>query len=122
LWPRVFEETIRRRNSSTFTSRLSNVDIEIGGAQIKKGDRIQVSLTSANTDPNFVDRPFEFDIHRPDYQDHLAFSTGRHKCLGNPLARAQAPTGLQVLFARLPPIGVPAPESVVLLPTAARAA
>ena len=118
LWPRVFEETIRRRNSSTFTSRLSNVDIEIGGAQIKKGDRIQVSLTSANTDPNFVDRPFEFDIHRPDYQDHLAFSTGRHKCLGNPLARVQAPTGLQVLFERLPSITVTDPDSVDFLPMA----
>lgn len=118
LWPRVFEETIRRRNSSTFTSRLSTVDIEIGGAEIKKGDRILVSLTSANTDPEFVDNPFDFDIHRPDYQDHLAFSTGRHKCLGNPLARVQAPTGLQVLFERLPSINVTDPEAVNFIPMA----
>lgn len=115
LWPRVFEETIRRRNSSTFTSRLSKTDIEIGGAQIKAGDRILVSLTSANTDPEHVDHPFEFDIHRPDPTDHLGFSTGRHKCLGNPLARVQGPAGLQVLFERLPSIAVEDPEAVDFL-------
>src|SRR5699024_9645774 len=52
------------------------------------------------------------------YQDHLAFSTGRHKCLGNPLARVQAPTGLQVLFERLPSITVTDPDSVDFLPMA----
>ncbi|MGP6175179.1 cytochrome P450 [Corynebacterium sp. A21] len=112
LWPRVFEETIRRRNSSTFTSRLSMVDVEIGGAHIKAGDRILVSLTSANTDADYVDRPFEFDIHRPDPTDHLGFSTGRHKCLGNPLARVQGPVGLQVLYGRLPSLTVEDPEAL----------
>ncbi|AGS33578.1 putative cytochrome P450 iron-sulfur protein [Corynebacterium maris DSM 45190] len=112
LWPRVFEETIRRRNSSTFTSRLATVDAVIGGAEITAGDRILVALTSANTDPDYVERPFEFDIHRPDPEDHLAFSTGRHKCLGNPLARVQGPTGLQVLYERLPSITVDDPEAI----------
>lgn len=115
LWPRVFEETIRRRNSSTFTSRLSNVDTKIGGAEIKAGDRILVALTSANTDPAHVDRPFEFDIHRPDPRNHLGFSTGRHKCLGNPLARVQGPTGLQVLYERLPSLTVTDPEALDFL-------
>ncbi|QGU03438.1 cytochrome P450 [Corynebacterium comes] len=112
LWTRVFEETIRRRNSSTFTSRLSNVDVEIGGAEIKAGDRILIALTSANTDPDYVERPLEFDIHRPDPRDHLGFSTGRHKCLGNPLARVQGPTGLEVLYERLPSVTVDDPEAV----------
>ena len=102
LWPRVFEETVRRRPSSTFTSRRAMRDVELSGVQIAAGDMIWVGLASANTDPDHVERPFEFDIHRPDPTDHLAFTAGRHTCLGNPLARVQGATGLRVLFERLP--------------------
>ncbi|MEU3949657.1 cytochrome P450 [Streptomyces sp. NPDC029526] len=102
LWPRVFEETLRRRPSSTFTSRRVTRDVELSGVRISAGDMVWVALASANTDPDHVDRPFEFDIHRPDPTDHLAFTAGRHTCLGNPLARVQGATGLRVLFERLP--------------------
>jgi cytochrome P450/ferredoxin-NADP reductase len=102
LWPRVFEETVRRRPSSSFTSRRAMRDVELSGVQIAAGDMIWVALASANTDPEHVERPFEFDIHRPDPTDHLAFTAGRHTCLGNPLARVQGATGLRVLFERLP--------------------
>lgn len=112
LWPRVFEETVRRRPSSTFASRQAMIDIELGGAEIKKGDMVWVALSSVNTDPTFKDNPFDFDIHRPDPEDHLAFSTGRHKCLGNPLARVQGATGLRVLFERLPSATVDDPDSL----------
>lgn len=104
LWSNVFEETVRRRPSSTFTSRTAMQEVELSGVKISKGDMIFVSLASANTDPDYVDRPFEFDIHRPNPQDHLAFTSGRHTCLGNPLARTQGATGLKVLFERLPSI------------------
>lgn len=102
LWSRVFEETVRRRPSSTFTSRRAATDVEIDGVHIAAGDMIHVALSSANTDAAHHERPFDFDIHRPEPADHLAFSTGRHVCLGNPLARVQGPTGLKVLFERLP--------------------
>ncbi|WP_127131193.1 cytochrome P450 [Georgenia sp. SYP-B2076] len=102
LWPRVFEETVRRRPSSTFASRQAQVDIELGGAQIRKGDMVWLALASANTDPTRTPRPFDFDIHRPDAEDHLTFTQGRHTCLGQSLARVQGATGLKVLFERLP--------------------
>ncbi|MFI7493628.1 cytochrome P450 [Kocuria sp. M4R2S49] len=102
LWPRAFEETVRRRPSSTFTSRRATRDVELSGVRIAAGEMIWIALASANTDPEHVERPFEFDIHRPDPADHLAFTAGRHTCLGNPLARVQGATGLRVLFERLP--------------------
>lgn len=102
LWPRVFEETVRRRPSSTFTSRRATRAVTLSNVTIEEGDMIWVALASANTDPEHVERPFEFDIHRPDPTDHLAFTAGRHTCLGNPLARVQGATGLRVLFERLP--------------------
>lgn len=112
LWPRVFEETVRRRPSSSFASRQAMIDIELGGAQIKAGDMVWIALSSVNTDPSYVQEPFAFDIHRPDPEDHMAFSTGRHKCLGNPLARVQGGTGLKALFERLPSITVNDPDAV----------
>lgn len=102
LWPRVFEETVRRRPSSTFTSRRATRAVTLSDVTVEEGDMIWVALASANTDPEHVERPFEFDIHRPDPTDHLAFTAGRHTCLGNPLARVQGATGLRVLFERLP--------------------
>ncbi|KAD3633179.1 cytochrome P450 [Arthrobacter yangruifuii] len=115
LWSNVFEETVRRRPSSTFTSRTAMKDVELSGVRISKGDMIFVSLASANTDPTYVDRPFEFDIHRPNPTDHLAFTAGRHTCLGNPLARAQGSTGLKVLFERLPSIRPSNPDELDFL-------
>lgn len=102
LWSNVFEETIRRRPSSTFTSRKTTRPVTLSGVEIPTGDMIFVALGSANTDPEHVHAPFDFDIHRPDPTDHLAFTAGRHTCLGNPLARVQGATGLRVLFERLP--------------------
>lgn len=112
LWARVFEETVRRRPSSTFASRMSMIDVELSGAKIKKGDMVWIALASTNTDPDYVEEPFAFDIHRPAPEDHLAFSTGRHKCLGNPLARVQGAAGLKVLFERLPSVTVDDPEAL----------
>lgn len=109
LWPRVFEETVRLRPSSTFASRRAEKDVELSGVRIRKGDMIWVVLASANTDPDVTERPFEFDIHRPDPEAHLSFTRGRHTCLGQNLARVQGATGLQVLFERLPSLR-PAPE------------
>lgn len=115
LWSNVFEETVRRRPSSSFTSRTAMQEVELSGVKISKGDMIFVALASANTDPDYVEQPFEFDIHRPDPKDHLGFTAGRHTCLGNPLARVQGATGLQVLFERLPSLRPTNPDELDFL-------
>jgi cytochrome P450 len=45
--------------------------------------------------------PERFDIARST-KGHLAFSAGRHYCLGAPLARMEAEIGLTTLFRRIP--------------------
>lgn len=106
LWDRVFDETIRRRNSTTFTSRTAVEETVIGGVTIPAGDMIFLALPSANTDPDFHERPFEFDIHREETANHLSFGKGRHTCIGQPLARLQGAVGLQVLYESLPALSV----------------
>jgi cytochrome P450 len=51
----------------------------------------------------------------------LAFTKGRHTCLGAPLARLQGPIGLRVLYERLPELQMIADQpldfaDVALLP------
>lgn len=100
LWGQVFDETLRRRPSGTST-RWATEDVELGGVTIKAGDAVWLGLASANTDPDYYENPFEFSLDR-EMGDHLAFTRGRHTCLGQPLARVQGSTGLRVLFERLP--------------------
>jgi cytochrome P450 len=48
-----------------------------------------------------------FNIHRDGLSNHLAFSKGRHNCIGAPLARAEGAAGLKVLYSRIPALRVP---------------
>lgn len=100
LWQNVFEETVRRRPSAPFAGRVTTREVEMGGVTIPAGQGIWVALASANTDPASVSCPMDFDIKRS--EPHLAFTKGRHTCLGAPLARLQGPIGLRVLYERLP--------------------
>lgn len=100
LWQGVFEETVRRRPSAPFAGRVTTREVELSGVTIPAGQGIWVALASANTDPRHVSCPMDYDIHRK--EPHLAFTKGRHTCLGAPLARLQGPIGLRVLYERLP--------------------
>jgi cytochrome P450 len=107
LWGAVFEETVRRRPSAPFANRVATRDLKVAGVTIPKGERIWVALASANTDPSSVGDPMTFNIHRDGLSNHLAFSKGRHNCIGAPLARAEGAAGLKVLYSRIPALRVP---------------
>ena len=72
-------------------------DCEIGGQQIKEGDKISLWYISANRDEEVFDDPFTFDIERSP-NNHIAFGGGGpHFCLGAQLARLE----IEVLFDEL---------------------
>ena len=80
--------------------RTANEDVELGGARIRKGDRLQIAYISANHDERRFEEPLRFDIHRT--TPHLAFGHGIHYCIGAPLARLEGRIALEVLTQRLP--------------------
>lgn len=51
-------------------------------------------MSAANMDEEVFDNPFTLDIHRPNNKQHLTFGNGPHFCLGAPLARLEANTGI----------------------------
>ncbi|MFE5026405.1 cytochrome P450 [Streptomyces sp. NPDC056656] len=80
------EEIVRWATPVVSFQRTATQDTELGGAQIKKGDRVGIFYSSANHDPEVFDRPDTFDITR-DPNPHLGFGGGGpHFCLGKSLA------------------------------------
>ncbi len=59
-------------------------------------------IGAANRDPLVYPDPETFDIMREHAAGHLAFSSGIHYCLGQPLARLEATIALRSLAARIP--------------------
>ena len=80
------EEILRYVTPVNTMARTVADDIEIGGRQMKAGDRLIMYYASANRDEDVFEAPDEFRIDR-NPNPHLAFGIGEHFCLGAHLAR-----------------------------------
>ncbi|MEU5592468.1 cytochrome P450 [Streptomyces sp. NPDC020298] len=80
------EEIVRWATPVNSFQRTATQDTELGGKQIRKGDRVGLFYASANHDPEVFADPDAFDITR-DPNPHLGFGGGGpHYCLGKSLA------------------------------------
>ncbi|WP_369168993.1 cytochrome P450 [Streptomyces sp. R28] len=80
------EEIVRWATPVVSFQRTATQDTELGGKQIKKGERVGIFYASANHDPDVFENPGTFDITR-DPNPHLGFGGGGpHYCLGKSLA------------------------------------
>jgi cholest-4-en-3-one 26-monooxygenase len=83
------DEIVRWATPVMSFQRTALSDTELGGAEIKKGDRVGMFYASANFDTDVFEDPYAFDITR-DPNPHLGFGgTGPHYCVGVNLARLQ---------------------------------
>jgi cytochrome P450 len=101
LIPALIEETLRWESSVTQVSRVATVDTEVAGCPVSAGSPIGVITASANHDATRYEHAEEFDLDRP-AQNHMAFGTGQHQCLGMHLARLELRVGLNAILDRLP--------------------
>lgn len=83
------EEILRYEPPLKSIMRIAAKDTEICGETIRAGERIRAFISSANRDPDMVDRPDHFDIAREASFRHLAFGFGPHFCMGAHLARLE---------------------------------
>lgn len=114
LLPAVIEETLRWETSVTQVSRVTTTDTEVAGCPVPAGAAISVLTGSANRDETRYDDPETFDLDRP-LQNHLAFGTGQHQCLGMHLARLELRVGLSVILDRLPNLRLDPDEPAPLI-------
>jgi cytochrome P450 len=82
-------EIIRWQPPLTHMRRTAVQDWEIGGKQIRKGDKVVMWYLSGNRDETAIDRASQFIIDRKNPRHHLSFGYGIHRCMGNRLAELQ---------------------------------
>ena len=91
------EEILRWASPVMYFRRNAVRDVELGGRQIREGDKLSLWYISANRDEAVFEDPYRFDILR-DPNPHIAFGGGGpHFCLGAQLARLE----IRVLFEEL---------------------
>jgi cytochrome P450 len=104
LWPNAVEEILRLESPVQLTARVARTDTVVAGTPIKQGQMVVVYLAAANRDPAMFPDPHRFDVERDNAGRHLAFSGGRHFCLGAALARAEGEVGLRTFFDSFPDV------------------
>jgi cholest-4-en-3-one 26-monooxygenase len=83
------DEIVRWATPIHAFQRTAIADTQVGGVDVKKGDRVVMFYSSANRDPDVFENPETFDILR-DPNPHLGFGgLGTHYCLGANLARVE---------------------------------
>jgi cytochrome P450 len=98
----AIEESIRLEPAAAVVDRYATCDVELGGARIRRGDQVTVSIAGANRDPAVFTEPDRFDIRRANAKLNLAFAQGPHFCLGAQLARIETMVAVRQLLDRLP--------------------
>jgi cytochrome P450 len=102
LWAGAVEEILRFDSPVQLSGRVARVDTDVAGTTVLRNEMVVIYLAAANRDPAVFDDPDRFDVTRPNAARHLAFSGGRHFCLGAALARAEGEVGLSTFFDRFP--------------------
>lgn len=107
--PAVLDELLRFDSPvSTATFRFTTEPITLGGVDIPAGAPVLVALGAANRDPVRFPSPDLLDLDR-DTAGHLSFGHGIHRCVGAPLAKAEAEIALRAVLTRFPGIRLAVP-------------
>ncbi|MFJ9352104.1 cytochrome P450 [Streptomyces sp. NPDC101237] len=102
-WDAVIDETLRVHPSiAALPLRFAVTDLKVADVTVPAGDAIITTYAAAGLDPARYGADADvFDAARG-AGDHLSFGVGVHRCIGAPLARAEARAALPALFGRFP--------------------
>ena len=95
------EECLRYDPPVISIQRIATQDVEMRGKVLRKDDRVRWFISSANRDPEAFPNADTFDIFRHPNQ-HVAFGSGTHHCLGATLARVEGQEVFRALAERFP--------------------
>lgn len=97
----ALEEFMRFDAPLHMFERTATADTELGGVQIKEGQKIAALIGSANRDETLFSNPELMDLTR-DPNPHIGFGAGIHFCIGAPLARLEMSVSLPALWEKFP--------------------
>jgi len=102
------EELLRWTSPVIYMRRRATRDLDLDGRAIKAGDKVVMYFGAANRDPEKFERPDVLDLARTP-NDHIAFGTGPHGCLGQHIARIEIDAMLIEVLTRMKDIRLAAP-------------
>ena len=89
LIPNMVAEIVRWQTPVIHMRRTAVTDFELGGKQIRAGDKVVMWYLSGNRDEEVFEDADKLIIDRPNARNHVAFGFGIHRCMGNRLAEMQ---------------------------------
>jgi 4-methoxybenzoate monooxygenase (O-demethylating) len=96
----ALEEAMRLETPIQTVGRLTTRDVVVDGTLIPNDSKVIVQLGAANRDPDFWDRPDEYDLTRATL-GHVALGNGIHMCVGQMIARLEGECLLAALVKRV---------------------
>jgi cytochrome P450 len=119
---RFNEEVLRFYSPVPQLPRIARKETVLGGKTIPQGALVFLSWASGNRDAQRFADPDQFDMDRGNNNQHLAFGTGVHHCLGALLARQEMKcavreivNSLESLQLAVPPDQLDLSSSMVIL-------
>jgi cytochrome P450 len=106
LIPNMVSEIVRWQSPVAHMCRTALEDVEIGGRQIRKMDKLAIWYLSGNRDETHFADANRLLIDRPNVRQHLSFGYGIHRCLGNRLAEMQLRILWEEIMARFSQVEV----------------
>jgi cytochrome P450 len=89
LIPTAVEEFLRRASPVYHFRRTATRDVELGGKQVREGDKVVMRYASGNRDEEVFGNPYDFDVARQQTTTSPSARAAPHLCLGNLLARTE---------------------------------
>ncbi|MFI2031655.1 cytochrome P450 [Streptomyces buecherae] len=109
--PAALDELLRYDAPLSLTTfRYTTEPLTLGDVAIPTGTPVRIALGAANRDPQRFPEPDLLDLGR-DATAHLSFGHGIHRCLGAPLAKAEAEIALRTVLTRHPHIRLAVPPA-----------
>ena len=99
---RAIEESLRFESPVFGLARTVTCPVTVQERDLAPGDKVLLMFGSANHDPHRFPDPEVFDADRDDRPPHIAFGFGRHRCIGEHLARLEMRVVAQELLRRVP--------------------
>lgn len=108
----VVEESLRFDPPINSHFRTSLCPVSMHGVDLPARSKLMFSMLGANRDPKIFPDPDEFKVDRPlsESRKHISFGYGVHFCLGAPIARLEAVTGLRALVKGVPNLRLTGPR------------
>ncbi|MBM3607617.1 MAG: cytochrome P450 [Alphaproteobacteria bacterium] len=101
LMPWAIEESLRFNTSAQRFKRTVAKPCELHGQTLNPGERVILAYGAANRDERKFPNADSYDVNRRPV-GHLGFGSGKHFCLGAPLAKIVTEEAMNIFLQRIP--------------------